>query len=394
MLNFDMPDIDGNAKTERQEAFLYLLTFAGQFSMSILSITVPIYAYILGASPILIGLIGGAGSLVYSLMPLLFGILSDKLGRKKLIVISMILHGSSAAFYRGVANPVLLVPLRAVEWSAAASFWPSIEALIVDSSRKPVAKAIKIFNVSWGSAVVIGPFIAGSLISVFNPRFPFLVAFCISITLGILSPMIIREERRIKQLEEKEEVKRERRKAHGELLFTASSILLFSFAGGIIYNLFPAFAVSLAITPFEVGVLILMVGLARVVAFFEAESIERKVSKSGVFILGSIIVSVSSLGVAYGGSILFLLPPLTLLGFAFGMSYATAISCMLAGGERRGSAAGAFESMLGIGYFMGSIIGGAIAELSQTAPYILASALGCLVFTAQLIITYRWRTKF
>ncbi|HIE15025.1 TPA: MFS transporter [Candidatus Bathyarchaeota archaeon] len=152
------------------------VTFAGQLSMVLLSLTVPIYAYMLGASPLLIGLIGGSGSLVYSLMPLLFGLISDRLGRKYLLVSSMFIHSFSAILYSSVYKPALLIPIKVVEWLAASSFWPSVEALIVEASEKPIEKTLRMFNVSWGSAIIVGPVIAGNLIEYLNVNAPFFLA--------------------------------------------------------------------------------------------------------------------------------------------------------------------------------------------------------------------------
>ncbi len=362
--------------------------------MVILSFTVPIYAYMLGASPLLIGLIGGSGSLVYSLMPLLFGLISDRLGRKRLLVSSMFIHSFSAILYSSVYEPTLLIPIKVVEWLAAASFWPSVEALIVEASEKPIEKTLRMFNISWGSAVIVGPVIAGNLIEYLNVNTPFFLAASISFTVGLSSLALIRETfKKQNTLVERQRMRRDKG-GLSKFLITISSILLFSFTSGIVYSLFPAFALSLEISPNEIGFLILVIGLFRIIAFFKAEKLERKIGKVGVFLIGSTLLASASLGIAYGKNVFTFTTPLALLGFAFGASYSSALSFMLSRESGRGSAAGAFESMLGLGYFIGSVIGGTVAEINQSMPYIFASTLGFMTGLAQLIAVWKKHIKF
>jgi len=59
-----------------------------------------------------------------------------------------------------------------------------------------------------------------------------------------------------------------------------------------------------------------------------------------------------------------------IFGFASGICYATALTSMLEYSlSSRGLMAGTFESLGGIGCFLGSLIGGMLYEISSKAPY-------------------------
>ncbi|MCD6088151.1 MFS transporter, partial [Candidatus Bathyarchaeota archaeon] len=80
-------------------SFIFLAAFAYQMIVGVVGIAVPIYANMLGASLFIVGIIGSAGGLVYSFMPLVSGILCDRIGRKLFISVSLFSYGVSCLLY-------------------------------------------------------------------------------------------------------------------------------------------------------------------------------------------------------------------------------------------------------------------------------------------------------
>ncbi|MFQ6095261.1 MAG: hypothetical protein ACE5NN_03875, partial [Candidatus Bathyarchaeia archaeon] len=80
-----------------------------------------------------------------------------------------------------------------------------------------------------------------------------------------------------------------------------------------------------------------------------------------------------------------------IFGFGTGISYAASISHILGRwGFSRGYAAGLFESLIGTGYFLGPLIGGAISEYALDAPYMYGCLLSLAVFAFQLVLNRRY----
>ena len=150
----------------------------------IVGITIPIYANPLGASPFLLGVIGAAGGLIYSITPLVSGMLSDRFSRKIFIVVSMAGSGLSYLLYGLSQELTMLIFVKVLESLSSAIFWPAVEAMISDSSEGKLERALERFNVSWGSAMVIGPMIGGVLISWYSLKAPFLVSIIVVVLVG------------------------------------------------------------------------------------------------------------------------------------------------------------------------------------------------------------------
>ena len=368
--------------------FLLASSFLMQMLVGTVGIAVPIYATEMGASPLLLGIIGATGGLIYSFMPLVSGFFSDKFRRKPFIFASMLLYSSSCILYTLAENPHMFIPIKALEWISVALFWPSTEALLTEVSEGKLEEALKKFNLSWGSGIIIGPMIGGSLISALGikAKAPFYVSSAISLALSLLTIVIVRE-----MLENKPARKYESSEPSKSTLISIStaviSILLLYSITGIVISLFPAYATSLGIQAYEVGIIMLLNGLFRLIAFFEAYRIKSKVGANRMFLSGSLTLAIASALIAISSTTFMFSIALSALGFGAGILYAASIARILGGRESaRGYAAGLFESLIGAGYFLGSLAGGFVAEYALNFPYILGALMSLAVALFQILI--------
>jgi len=390
-----------NAKENKRRAFslrfLFVVTFSGQMIMGIVGLSVPIYANFLGASQFIVGLIGSAGGLIYSFMPLVSGTLSDRFNRKAFVGASLIAYGFSCLLYPLVEEPSMLVFIKILEWLAVATFWPAIEALIVDSNEERLEVPLQRFNVSWGSAMVIGPIIGGALISVYSVKAPFLLALLIAFSTGLLSFIIIKEPpRRVVNIAQqptvnsKDNTEEEDFMGRHAIIIVLSSIFLFSSVDGIILSLFPAYATELGIPAYEIGLITFAFGAARVVTFFQANGIEAKIGKLRMFLIGSMVLAFASFLIYESLSTVMFTICFLFFGFASGITYAPAIAFVLKRwGGTRGAAAGIFESLIGVGFFIGPLTGGIVSVYASNAPYILSFIVSIAVFAIQAALSTR-----
>ncbi|MBS7640681.1 MFS transporter [Candidatus Bathyarchaeota archaeon] len=335
-------------------------------------ITIPIYANCLGATPLIVGIIGATGGILYSFMPVVSGFLSDKFGRRIFVSLSAPLYSISCLLYLLTGNPYTFIPIKALESFSIALFWPSIEALLVENSGINVEEVLQKFNLSWGTAAMIGPAIGGNLISALGVKTTLLISSLLSIA---LFPIIIMKIGRLRG----EEAFRPRYSISWfgwgwflSILTAVLSTFLLSFAAGIIYNIFPAYAFNLGIPAYEIGLMILLVGLFRLLAFLEAYRLKSRIGETKIFLAGSLLMALASTIMAPSRTTLFFSISLSIFGFSIGLLYAASIAIFLKkgrGGE--GQAAGLFECLLGIGYFLGPLLGGLAAEFSSEAPYVL-----------------------
>ncbi|MBS7610747.1 MFS transporter [Candidatus Bathyarchaeota archaeon] len=366
-------------------SFLLVSAFLMQMLTGVVGITVPIYAAELGASPILLGFIGATGGLIYSFMPLVSGILSDRFRRKTFVFTSTFLYGLSCIFYSMVENPYMFIPIKALEWVSVAVFWPSVEALLTETSEVNIEEILRRFNLSWGSATIIGPMIGGSLISTIGIKTPFAVSSVISIALAFLAIMMIKEQLGSKPVKERE-ISTSSGNRSVSIVGAVIEILLFSTIGGVIFNIFPAYAVGLGIPAYTVGLIMLINGLFRLIAFLETYKIEAKFGRYFMFLTGSLIMALASALTAIGSTALVFAISFAFFGFGAGVLYASSIATLLKDwGSKKGYASGLFESLIGVGYFLGSLTGGFVSEYAPNAPYILGLFISLTVSVFQAL---------
>ncbi len=355
--------------------------------MGAVTVAVPIYAESLKASPLIVGIIGSAGGLVYSFLPFVAGTLCDRMRRKFFVFIALILYGCSCLLYSFTEEVSMLVFAKVLEWSSVAIFWPAVEALLADSSESKLEDTLRRFNLSWGSAMVIGPVVGGFLITVWYIKAPFIFSVFSSIIFGALSAIILKEPSRNRELRISPEAKPKNTKNKNYSLVSGlASIFLFSSVDGILLTLFPAYASQLKISAFNIGLIVFAFGATRVVTFSQSNRLEKKIGKTGMFLLSSLIFGAASLLIAFSKTFPLFAFCFALFGVGAALSYAASITLVLGRWETsRGRAAGIFESLIGFGYFAGPLIGGIVAEYSITAPYLFGFVLSLTVIFVQLL---------
>jgi len=83
------------------------------------------------------------------------------------------------------------------------------------------------------------------------------------------------------------------------------------------------------------------------------------------------------------------------LGFGFGVTYSYSLYCSVVGSLNKGAASGRHEMVLGIGAFLGPLMGGAAAEMfhTQRAPYMLGAGLVLAAVIAESAVLSLWRDR-
>jgi len=282
----------------------------------------------------------------------------------------------------------MFIPIKILEWISIAAFWPAVESLIADLTLEGLEDALKKFNISWGAAVIIGPLLGGALISELSIAAPFIFSMFVAFIFGALSVLMVREPERIlnadKRSEESLEIDDER--DEGSIVAVLAMIFLFSSLVGILTFLFPSYATDLGISAFEIGVIAFAFGVTRTITFYQAPRIEARIKKTGMFLLGSLTLGLASLITFYSNNTLSFLTSFLIFGFGGGISYAASIASVLKWRKSsRGYAAGMFESLIGVGYFVGPLIGGFLSEFADNAPYLYGFFLSLAVLLLQLI---------
>ncbi len=123
----------------------------------------PTYAKDLGASPFMIGLIAAIFSIMQFIFSPLWGKLSDKIGRRPVMLISIFITGVSYLFFAHAATVPLLIFARGLSGIGSANI-AAAQAYITDvTDSKSRSGAMGMMGAAFGIGFIIGPLIGGIL---------------------------------------------------------------------------------------------------------------------------------------------------------------------------------------------------------------------------------------
>jgi multidrug resistance protein len=135
----------------------------------------PLWAEEIGASPVEIGIITASYAVAQLLFAPVWGRLSDRHGRRPVILIS--LAGSAvAALFIGLAGTLVMLLIARVLQGIAGASYAAAQAYVADVTEpKDRAKGMGMIGAAFGLGFVLGPAI-GALFSAIDQRLPFFVA--------------------------------------------------------------------------------------------------------------------------------------------------------------------------------------------------------------------------
>jgi MFS family permease len=295
----------------------------------------------------------------------------------------MILYGIACILYILSQNVLSVIAIRILESTSLAILWPTLEALVVDIyGEESVEKALRLYNVAWGLALIVAPAVSGVLITALTVKAPLYLA-------GAIAFLVCLPVSRIASPAQVVGKDPPRPVAKGsvstEMWMAVVSSYLLSFVTGIVMSLFPAFALGLGLLAFDVGIVMLVFSVGRMVMFWFTVGIEARVQKRAMLLLSGLLFAVFMLVVVISPSFPVFLACFVFLGFGTGMAYSASLSIMMhTDASKRGSAAGKFESLMGVGSLMGPILGGAAAEVDSRGSFFVGGGVSA-VFSLGLL---------
>ncbi|MFC4035048.1 MFS transporter [Streptomyces polygonati] len=145
---------------------LLLASFVINLDTTLVNVALPTLTRELGASTAQLQWVVDAYNLVFAALLLTSGSLSDRFGRKGMLMAGLLVFGA-ASFVGGFArSPAELITARAVMGLGAAMTFPATLALLtgVFTSRKERALSIGLWGATAGMAIALGPIVGGFLL--------------------------------------------------------------------------------------------------------------------------------------------------------------------------------------------------------------------------------------
>ncbi|OGS42968.1 MAG: hypothetical protein A3K76_01385 [Euryarchaeota archaeon RBG_13_57_23] len=365
-----------------------------------------------------VGILFSSFVLTRALLAAPFGNLSDRLGRKRIILIGSILYAVLAILFTIPEDWYGLVLVRAFQGVASAMVWPVSEALVIDSTP-PRMRGASMGKLVMGAnlGMVIGPFAGGALYAIAyytlgfsegdSYRFPFYFTSVLALIGAFLTWKYVTDavapQKHKTKLSFSALLKPQGVDAQGlrnlRVLYANAAMEGFAFAGiGPLMVLFLTFKfpeLEVASIPLIIG---LAMGLGVLVAYPSGRLADR-VGKKKMFVVGGYVSFIGTIMIPYGWALAPVILFLTMRSMAFQVA-SPALRALQADNvpeEIRGRLIGMLESMANFGSVLGAPVGGLLWDHYHTSdrgilpftdgtmiPFIVSGLLG--IFTVTLVL--------
>lgn len=367
---------------------LILISFIVDIGAACTLLAVQFKGIKLGLSPGTLGSLFAANFLIYMIVCVVSGHLSDRWGRRFMTVFAA---GVCAAAWFGMAfadNVWQLLGLAVLSGSGLALIWPPIEAWLADlsgDSARLLNRNIGLFNIAWTAGLMVGPLIAGYLWKAHGEGV-FVVAggtavFCLLVAL--LTPTAPPAEAHVAPPEHVDEGL-----VRSFLYVAWLGLIGCTFARGMVGGCFPNLGRSLAYSEPLIGTLQTVMAAGQFTAFLVTRMTRVWQYKLAPLWVSVVAAGLSMLATLYTDQPWVFAVTLFVAGAALGVTYMAGITYALsAGPEGRGKRVGFHEGIMGIGLVSGSFLGGQIAQrLGLHSPFGLAAALFALGIVGQVAV--------
>src|SRR5215831_15419908 len=151
-------------------AALLLAAFLVNLDTTLVNVALPAMVRQLHATTTQLQWVVDAYNLVFAALLLTFGSLSDRFGRKGMLLAGLAVVGAASLAGGFTASPAQLIAARAVMGLGAAMTFPATLSLIANvfTQRKERARAIGLWGATAGAAIALGPIVGGWLLEHFR----------------------------------------------------------------------------------------------------------------------------------------------------------------------------------------------------------------------------------
>ncbi|HAM81962.1 multidrug efflux MFS transporter NorA [Ornithinibacillus bavariensis] len=316
----------------------------------------------------------------------------DQFGRKRMIVVGLIIFSFSELLF-GIGNSVsVLFASRMLGGVSAAFIMPAVTAFIADiTTIETRSKAMGYMSAAISTGFIIGPGIGGFLADI-HTRLPFFVAAGVALVAAILSFILLHEPERNPEHEEDNVGQNKGWKRIFAPMYFISFviILIFSFGLSSFESLFSLFVDhKFSFTPKDIAIAITGGGI--IGAFFQIVLFDRLTKWLGEIrlIRYSLMVSavlVFLLTMVHEYFTILLVTITVFIGFDLMRPAVTTYLTRIAGKEQ-GFVAGMNSMFTSVGNVIGPVIGGLLFDIDLNYPFYFAT----IILAIGIGLTLAWK---
>ncbi|GEK35321.1 MFS transporter [Kurthia sibirica] len=320
----------------------------------------------------------------------------DRFGRKKMIVIGMVIFGISELLFAMGHTVSLLYLARFIGGVSAAFTMPAITAYVADiTTLKQRPKAMGYVSAAINTGFILGPGLGGFLAEV-DTRLPFFTAAGLGFIGALFSLIYLKEphkpsEANNKKPSEDTAITGWRTLAQPLYFIPFLIILIASFglaAYETIYGLFLDHQFSFTVT--DIAILLTISGVVGTIfQLFLFDGLTRKFGEIGLIRLCLLIAAIMMIFMITAKSFMWILTVTIIVFLTFDL-IRPALTTYLSkiAGNDQGFVSGLNSTFTSIGNIIGPIVAGMLFDFQPHSPYVFSM----VVLTISLVIACFWRT--
>ncbi|QDS35492.1 MFS transporter [Brevibacillus brevis] len=316
------------------------------------------FAASVGASSFVIGFVIGLYSLANTFGNIISGMLTDKVGPSKPLLIGLVLSSCALLLYHIVDQPFLLIIVRIIHGFVAGLIVPAAFTFSANNTaHEQQGRKVAFTGTFVGLAAIIGPAFSGIMASKTSVPFVFTCVAVMGFFLAILSVLFLQSTHACKKEKLKTDV------PSSALIFNAGIIkayggaFLLMFSQGVIAYLLPLHVQSLGYDSKLSGTLMSTFGMIAVLLFvLPTNRIFDRVAPSKTMAIGIGFMGVSQLLIGQSNTTLALYCVLGLYGIGFALLFPSVNTMLIQSTpqELRGKAHGYLYAFFSLGVVVGS----------------------------------------
>lgn len=381
--------------SDRRMWIIFLIVFINLLGFGIILPLLPYYVESLGAGVIAIGFLSAAYSLFQLLSAPILGEMSDKWGRRPILIFSLI--GTTLSFLLlGLSKTLPLLFLSRIIDGASGGNISTAQAYIADiTSQKDRTQGMGFLAAAFGLGFILGPAFGGFL-SRFGYEVPALAAAGVALFATILTYFFLPESLPKQKIAGVIPTNKKRKlifswkELYGVMthpsvgiVVSVSFLLMLSFS--LLQGTFAVFTEhTLGLTAEQNGYMFAYLGIIGVLLqLFFLKRILKRWAENKIVVVGIILMSVALSLIAASQSISTLLVALTFLAVANGISnpVLTGLVSKLSPEDEQGNIMGINQSVGSLARLIGPLVGTVIYDsFGPRSPYLIGA--GMLFMTA------------
>lgn len=380
---------------------LFAIGFFAIFSTTIAKNPVlPLFSQALGAGDAVVGLVAAVSPLAGILFSFPVGVLSDHLGRRRLLIASGAVFLSAPLLYLFITDPFWLIPIRFFHGTATAILGPVIAATIVVRFTGRKGEVLG----QYSSATLVGrtlaPLVGGAIISFFAVypglvpyRAVYIAAAVAAVPVLALVLLYLEETPAPLTVLSFSAFRRSSVAffANRRLRATALADMATYFAFGAFETFLPLVLLSQGMGAYQAGVMFaaqtLIIAATKPSFGRLSDRVDRRIQiVAGLLILGC---AVAAIPFAPGFFALLLVSALFALGMSLSTVATSAYVADVAEQEQMGASMGALSSIMDIGHSAGPLVTGIIVAAGGFGPGFFASFLIVILICGFFVLSVR-----